>query len=300
MDMEGHPADCQCLTCMNRKAGSGLLRPDAAPPKDDVFEVCSDPVDDETYRIITGEPAPSDAAQPEDEMRDICSTCGTLMKVVEDGEGVFHYAPSDAAPVAWRWRIEGETGDWRYCNRPPAAKRHIVVQPLYEDAPRPDKESECRGPYRALPSDRKGDKRWMVSHESENVGCIYGTKGECEDIRDVLNRHATDGSRSGQVEDAQPDDEHREFWLRWCRDFFIIESGSAGPHVPWLNELLQSHPEDAPGGPTRLDVERVLASMLSVIHTLHGDVAWTIYRDNAPELADYRAFVNRLKGETDG
>ena len=60
---------------------------------------------------------------------------------------------------------------------------------------------------------------------------------------------------------------------------------------------LDAHPEDAPGGPTRLDVERVMASMLSVIHTWHGDVAWEIYRDNAPELADYRAFVDRLKGD---
>jgi hypothetical protein len=39
--------------------------------------------------------------------------------------------PADAAPVAWRWLIEGETGDWRYSKRPPVAKRHIVVQPLY-------------------------------------------------------------------------------------------------------------------------------------------------------------------------
>ena len=51
----------------------------------------------------------------------------------------------------------------------------------------------------------------------------------------------------------------------------------------------------SPGGPTRLEVERVLASMLSVIHTWHGDPAWEIYRDKAPELADYRAFVDRLK-----
>ena len=49
--------------------------------------------------------------------------------------------------------------------------------------------------------------------------------------------------------DAAPDGEHRKFWLRWCRDFFIIEVGIAGPHVPWLNELLKAHPEDAPGGP---------------------------------------------------
>jgi len=49
--------------------------------------------------------------------------------------------------------------------------------------------------------------------------------------------------------EAQPNDEHREFWLRWCRDFFILESGIAGPHVPWLNELLKSHPADAPEDP---------------------------------------------------
>ena len=48
---------------------------------------------------------------------------------------------------------------------------------------------------------------------------------------------------------AAPNEEHRKFWLRWCRDFFIIEVGIAGPHVPWLNELLKAHPENAPGGP---------------------------------------------------
>ena len=74
---------------------------------------------------------------------------------------------------------------------------------------------------------------------------------------------------------------------------------SLGAWVVYAVEVtkLYGHPEDAPGGPSRLDVERVLASMLSVIHTWHGDVAWEIYRDNAPELADYRAFVDRLKGD---
>ena len=50
-----------------------------------------------------------------------------------------------------------------------------------EDAP--------EGPYCAEPSDVRGDSRWMVTYQDEKVGCIYGTKGEIEDIRDVLNRH---------------------------------------------------------------------------------------------------------------
>ncbi len=31
MDMEAHPGSCQCARCMNLKAESGFLRPDAAP-----------------------------------------------------------------------------------------------------------------------------------------------------------------------------------------------------------------------------------------------------------------------------
>ena len=46
-------------------------------------------------------------------------------------------------------------------------------------------------PYRASRSDNAWDKRWMVVGEEANA-CIFGTKGECEDIRDVLNRHALD------------------------------------------------------------------------------------------------------------
>lgn len=52
----------------------------------------------------------------------------------------------------------------------------------------------AKGPYHAIPSSQTklgvtiGDKRWLVIG-TDGVGCIYGTEGECKDIRDVLNRH---------------------------------------------------------------------------------------------------------------
>ena len=42
-----------------------------------------------------------------------------------------------------------------------------------------------------------------------------------------------------------------------------------------------------------LQAERVIASMLSIIHLFHGDVGWQIYREHAPELAKYRAWRDR-------
>ena len=57
-----------------------------------------------------------------------------------------------------------------------------VAQAHPEDAP--------EGPYHAKPSDLEDDDRWMVVFQDDRVGCIYTTKEEIEDIRDVMNRHA--------------------------------------------------------------------------------------------------------------
>lgn len=55
--------------------------------------------------------------------------------------------------------------------------------------PPPEVEDAPEGPYCAEIEKDGKRLRWLVRHQGESEGCIYGTKGECEDIRDVLNRH---------------------------------------------------------------------------------------------------------------
>ena len=62
--------------------------------------------------------------------------------------------------------------------------------------------------------------------------------------------------KAGEVFDLQVNKTDLGYF-RWIFDALD------GKKTSWLSR--DAHPEDAPGGPTRLDVERVLASMLSVI-----------------------------------
>ena len=53
------------------------------------------------------------------------------------------------------------------------------------------------------------------------------------------------------------------------------------------------HGDAVPPDDTVLRAERVIASMLSIIHLFHGDLGWQLYREHAPELSDYRAWRDR-------
>ncbi len=72
-------------------------RPDAAPPKEE-YGVKEYRLTKEGKFIPPSSDAAPVASLGEGKMQDNCPTCGTLMEVVEDKEGVFHYAHSAPRP----------------------------------------------------------------------------------------------------------------------------------------------------------------------------------------------------------
>ena len=132
-------------------------------------------------------PAPSsDAAQP-DVMDEIIK--GARWVLLPDVVAAHREISAELVAVA---KDFGEDG--KYEPRIARAEAHFtvlaaraqsfarfVLQAHPEDAP--------EGPFHAKPSDLEDDDRWMVVFQDGRVGCIYSTKEEIEDIRDVMNRH---------------------------------------------------------------------------------------------------------------
>ena len=92
-----------------------------------------------------------DAAPPKVPWKDVLKQ-DEIIEIDENGKVHLASPPSDGAPVAWRIRSlePGAVGTWFYRDERPhqltMEDSRGEVQPLYvhpEDAPRPDKESEC-------------------------------------------------------------------------------------------------------------------------------------------------------------
>ena len=183
-------------------SSSNCPMPDAAPPKDSDAEFLLVVAKNHgTYEgmerlkaIATRLAAPpSDAAQPDGK-----SDAAFLCEVAKNS-GTHSQANRLRALAARLYNAHPEDAGKLIEMGERIAELETRNAELERDLQHPEDAPE--GPYHAKPSDVQGDSRWMVTYQDENVGCIYVTKGECEDIRDVLNRHELNRLKGDKADD---------------------------------------------------------------------------------------------------